>query len=81
MMTCVWSYRVRAAIPPKSAEIRRDNKGDLGATGRLKTTDTGGSWTYRTDKALRHEIFGKVKGSVSDQTATRKYVTGIGITL
>lgn len=64
-----------------AAQIRFEEKGDYGATGRLKTGDSGSSWEYKTDKAMRYEIYGKVAAPGPDQTATRQYVTGVRLQL
>jgi hypothetical protein len=64
-----------------SAMIQYEEKNDFGATGRLKTTNSGSSWEYRTDKALRHEIYGKAAVPGPDHTATRQYVTGVRLKL
>ena len=64
-----------------SAEIQYENKGDLGATGRLKTGNTGDSWEYRTDKAMKHFIWGTVSTPGPTQTAVRRHVMSVSMTL
>ncbi len=65
----------------QSAEIRWEDDEEYGATGRLKTDDSGNSWEYETDKCMRYEIYGKVATPGPDQTATREYVSGISLQL
>lgn len=64
-----------------SARIREEGDDDEGATGRLKTSDSGDSWEYLTDKCLRYEIYGQAATPGPDQSATRQYVTGIQLQL
>ena len=63
-----------------SANICYEDKDVYGATGRLRTGDSGNNWEYKTDKCVQHEIYGKV-ATATTQTATRQYVSGIRLTV
>ena len=64
-----------------SAKIQYENKGDLGATGRLTTGNAGDSWTYDGDKAMKYFAWGTVSTPGPTQTATRRHVTSVSISL
>lgn len=64
-----------------SAQIRIEADNAFGATGMLKSTDTGSSWSLKSARAMRHEIYGKLTAPGPDQAVTRQYVTGIGVLL
>jgi len=64
-----------------SAKIRWENYDASGATGRLRTNNSGNTWEHLTDKCMRYEIYGQAATPGPDQTATRQYVTGVQLTL
>jgi prepilin-type N-terminal cleavage/methylation domain-containing protein len=68
----------RASGPGKAAKINYD--GNAGA-GRLTTGNSGGSWTYDSNKSMVYYAYGKPSIPGPLQMATRQFVTGVYVTL
>ena len=62
----------------QSADILYD---DGGGSDRLTTTDAGSNWNIGDDKSMRYTVYGKYFAPGPQQTATRQYVTQVGVKL
>ena len=54
---------------------------DGDSSGRVRTGDAGKTWKYSTSCSLQYYAFGKVSTPGPAQTATRRYVTGVRVSL
>jgi prepilin-type N-terminal cleavage/methylation domain-containing protein len=70
-----------SAAATASESSVRINQEMQGGSGRLITEDAGASWQYDDDKSMYYYLYGTHMTSGPPQTATRRYVTGVGITL
>jgi len=65
-------------IDGPSAEIEYD---DDDGTGRLRTSNAGQIWEYKTDRAMRYFVWGTVSTPGPTQTGVRQHVTAVSIAL